>query len=160
MINFLKSDERFGSYSDYVCLKGEAERAKQLHENEGEEKPKNNIGDLARKMRLELELGEKKKREQEALALAKKEQEEKMVKDAATAEEVANQQVNLSQESQTDWDMAALHSLEGDPLALQRSNAKLSAEAQELKDKMYKLQSERKVEVNELSDKLRTLKVE
>ena len=34
MINFLKSDERFGSYADYVCLKGEAERAKQLHENE------------------------------------------------------------------------------------------------------------------------------
>ena len=34
MINFLKTDERFGSYADYVCLKGEAERAKQLHENE------------------------------------------------------------------------------------------------------------------------------
>ena len=44
--------------------------------------------------------------------------------------------------------------------SVQRSNAKLSAEAQELKDKMYKLQNERKVEVNELSDKLRTLKVE
>ena len=29
-----------------------------------------------------------------------------------------------------------------------------------MKDKMYKLQNERKVEVNELSDKLRTLKVE
>ena len=60
---------------------------------QGEEKPKNNLGDLARKMRLELELGEKKKREQEALALAKKEQEEKVVKDAAMSEEVANQQV-------------------------------------------------------------------
>merc|ERR1740128_760147 len=99
MINFLKNDERFGSYSDYVCLKGEAERAKQLHENEAEEKPKNNLGDLARKMRLELENGEKKKREQEAEALAKKDEEEKVVKvkDAAVAEEVANQQANLSQ---------------------------------------------------------------
>ena len=106
-----------------MCLKGEAERAKQLHENEvtsiaswepwlvaflihylrstfqqyyqAEEKPKNNLGDLARKMRLELELGEKKKREQEALALAKKDQEEeKIVKDAtAVAEEIATQQV-------------------------------------------------------------------
>ena len=28
-------------------------------------------------------------------------------------------QANLSQECQTDWDMAALHNLEGDPLALQ-----------------------------------------
>ena len=100
---------------------------------------------------------------------------------------LSHQAVNFSpsqcQECQTDWDMAALHSLEGDPLALQvfakhfflrkplpliyidkfsvqRLNAKLSAEAQELKDKMYKLQNERKVEVNELSDKLRTLKVE
>ena len=46
-------------------------------------------------MRLELELGEKKKREQEALTLAnKKDQgENKVVKDAAMAEEVANQQV-------------------------------------------------------------------
>ena len=95
-----------------MCLKGEAERAKQLHENEvnlksaisfetyghnyqAEEKPKNNLGDLARKMRLELELGERKKREQEALALAKKDQEEeKIVKDAtAVAEEIATQQV-------------------------------------------------------------------
>merc|ERR1719361_2548514 len=122
---------------------------------------KNNLGDLARKMRLELELGEKKKREQEALALlAKKDQEEKVTEDAVVTQEVDNQQAKQSQECQTDWDMAALHSLEGDPLALQRSNAKLSAEAQELKDKMYKLQNERKVEVNELSDKLRTLKVE
>ena len=47
-----------------------------------------------------------------------------------------------------------------DKFSVQRLNAKLSAEAQELKDKMYKLQNERKVEVNELSDKLRTLKVE
>ena len=31
---FVQNDERFGSYADYVCLKGEAERAKQLHENE------------------------------------------------------------------------------------------------------------------------------
>ena len=61
------------------------------HNYQAEEKPKNNLGDLARKMRLELELGEKKKREQEALA--KKEEEEKVVKEAAVAEEVVNQQV-------------------------------------------------------------------
>ena len=48
-------------------------------------------------MRLELELGEKKKREQEALVIAKKDQEEKVVKDAEVAEEVANQQVTNSQ---------------------------------------------------------------
>ena len=34
LITFVQTDERFGSYADYVCLKGEAERAKQLHENE------------------------------------------------------------------------------------------------------------------------------
>ena len=65
-----------------------------MYISQGEEKPKNNLGDLARKMRLELEMGEKKKKEQEALTLAnKKEQEEKVVKDAVMAEEVANQQV-------------------------------------------------------------------
>ena len=48
-------------------------------------------------MRLELELGEKKKREQEALVNAKKDQEEKAVKDAEMAEEVANQQVTYCQ---------------------------------------------------------------
>merc|ERR1719357_962705 len=119
MINFLKTDERFGSYADYVCLKGEAERAKQLHENEGEEKPRNNLGDLARKMRLELELGEKKKKEQEAMA-KKQEQEARMFEEAVAAEALANQQASSSQECQTDFDMAALQSLEGDPLALQR----------------------------------------
>ena len=61
------------------------------HNYQAEGKPKNNLGDLARKMRLELELGDKKKREQEALA--KKEQEEKVVKEAAVVEEVSNQQV-------------------------------------------------------------------
>ena len=34
LITLVQTDERFGSYADYVCLKGEAERAKQLHENE------------------------------------------------------------------------------------------------------------------------------
>ena len=34
LITFAQTDESFGSYADYVCLKGEAERAKQLHENE------------------------------------------------------------------------------------------------------------------------------
>ena len=66
------------------------------HHCQAEEKPKNNLGDLARKMRLELELGEKKKREQEAVN-AKKDQEEKVVKDAEMAEEVANQQVTYCQ---------------------------------------------------------------
>ena len=62
-----------------------------------EEKPKNNLGDLARKMRLELELGEKKKREQEALALlVKKDQEEKVTEDAVVTQEVDNQQVSFS----------------------------------------------------------------
>ena len=67
------------------------------HNYQAEEKPKNNLGDLARKMRLELELGEKKKREQEALVNAKKDEEEKVVKDAEVAEEDANQQVTFIQ---------------------------------------------------------------
>ena len=66
-----------------------------------------------------------------------------------------------------------------DTTLFQRTNAKLSTELQELKDKMYKLQNERKVEVGlslmywpalsvqpilnqvrTLSDKVRTLTVE
>merc|ERR1719153_1099842 len=89
-----------------------------------------------------------------------------MIEEAVAAEALANQQeasvneASSSQECQTDFDMAALQSLDGDPLALQRTNAKLSAELQDLKDKMYKLQNERKVEVGSLSDKVRTLTVE
>ena len=62
MVAFLKSDERFGSYADYVCLRGEAERAKTLHETvkesvveEGEQRPRSNLGELARRMRQQLE---------------------------------------------------------------------------------------------------------
>ena len=61
MVAFLKSDERFGSYADYVCLRGEAERAKTLHEavkesaEVGEQRPRSNLGELARRMRQQLE---------------------------------------------------------------------------------------------------------
>merc|ERR1712179_631486 len=60
LINLLKSDERFGSYDDYICLKGDAEKAKKMKDQDmknnayTERKPAN-LGDMARKIREQLE---------------------------------------------------------------------------------------------------------
>ena len=70
LVAFLKSDERFGSYAGLVCLKGEAERAKVLHEQEDRmvqdfeakareeeqgSRPMSNLGEPAKRMREQLE---------------------------------------------------------------------------------------------------------
>ena len=61
LINLLKSDERFSSYSDYICLRGDAEKAKKMMDLDTkargnyERKPVN-LGEMAKKIREQLQM--------------------------------------------------------------------------------------------------------
>jgi len=175
LINFLKNDDRFSSYADCICLRGDAEKAKKVNDQEAkarenaDKKPVSNLGEMARKMREQLE------REQEAapevsqsagaFGLAKAASEASILdsikKNAADigfkAPIIESSARNIRDLGvQTDVSSLDLDELD-DPLVLKQSNAALIAELQESKDKLYKIQNERKVESKEMVDKVRAL---
>merc|ERR1719509_12281 len=86
---------------------------------------------------------------------------EEVVEEAPAEEEVVRVP-GVSTEVQTELGAADMEVMDGlaDPLALQRTNAVLAGEVQELKDKLHKLQNERKVEMVEANDKFKTVKAE
>jgi len=85
-----------------------------------------------------------------------------VVEEEAPAEEEVVRVPGVSTEVQTELGAADMEVMDGlaDPLALQRTNAVLAGEVQELKDKLHKLQNERKVEMVEANDKFKTVKAE
>jgi len=171
LINFLKSDERFASYNDYICLRGEAEKAKKINDQEVkaresmERKPVSTLGEMAKKIREQLE------REQDpdtpkpngAFGLndiANKASILEMIKkDAANGSkspiiESSTKKSIRDLGVQTDVSSLDLDELD-DPLILKQQNAALIAELQESKDKLYKTQNERKMESKEMIDKVK-----
>ena len=60
LIQLLKADERFGSYANYLCLKGDAEKAKKLKDQDdrmmmdGGSNKSSDLGDTARKLKEQL----------------------------------------------------------------------------------------------------------
>jgi len=169
LVNLLKLDERFGSYDDYICLKGDAERAKKMKDQEVksndilERKPAN-LGDMARKIREQLEKDKENVPEQ-TFGLLKASKEASILdtikKDADAGAKgppilesraLSNRDLGV----QTDVSGLDLDELD-DPIVLKQTNGALLAELQESKDKLYQVQNQRKVETKEMTDQVTAL---
>jgi len=172
LVNLLKSDERFGSYDDYICLKGDAEKAKKMKDQDikitanVERKPAN-LGDMARKIREQLEKDKENVPETSfnTFGLLKASKEASILdtikKDAdagAKGPPIAEIRA-LSIRTlgvQTDVSSLDLDELD-DPIVLKQSNSVLLSELQESKDKLYQVQNQRKVETKEMNDQVKAL---
>eukprot|EP00090_Calanus_glacialis_P031446 TRINITY_DN5190_c0_g1_i2.p1 TRINITY_DN5190_c0_g1~~TRINITY_DN5190_c0_g1_i2.p1 ORF type:complete len:1519 (-),score=592.62 TRINITY_DN5190_c0_g1_i2:152-4708(-) len=172
LINLLKSDERFASYAEYICLKGDAEKAKKMMDQDTkargsmEKKPTVNLGDMARKIReqLEKEKDPEIKEAFEGFGLAKAAQGASILdsikKNADIGSKGPNPESRVRNNRdlgvQTDVSSLDLDELD-DPIILKQNNAALLAELQESQDKLYKIQNEKKVESKEMMDRVRAL---
>eukprot|EP00092_Neocalanus_flemingeri_P039096 GFUD01042557.1.p1 GENE.GFUD01042557.1~~GFUD01042557.1.p1 ORF type:complete len:1549 (-),score=469.67 GFUD01042557.1:273-4919(-) len=176
LINLLKSDERFSSYADFICLRGDAEKAKKVNDHDtkarenGDKKPVSNLGEMARKIREQLE------RDQEvapdtnqagAFGLAQVANEASIL-DSIKKNANMGSKVPIIESSarnirdlgvQTDVSGLDLDELD-DLIVLKQTNAALLVELQESKDKLYKIQNERKVESKEMVGKISALSEE
>jgi len=171
LINLLKSDERFSSYSDYICLRGDAEKAKKMMDLDTkargnyERKPVN-LGEMAKKIREQLQMEKENDPLSNGFGLVQASQEASILdsikKDAVAGsmgpgpivESRARNNRDLG--VQTDVSSLDLDELD-DPIILKQTNAALLAELQESKDKLYKVQNQRKVETKEMMDKIKLM---
>jgi len=175
LINFLKGDERFSSYGEYICLRADAEKAKMLSEQdtkarETATKTPTNLGEMARKIREQLERDEKPMPELNkpvgGFGLAQAASEASIldsIKKNATVGKtpIVESSVRRSCDLGVQTDVSSLDLDElDDPIMLKQTNTALIAELQESKDKLYKIQNERKVESKEMTDKARVLNEE
>ena len=167
LINFLKPDERFGSYGDYICLKGDAEQAKKLKDKEDAEEKQNNkssrynsLSNMAHEIREQFQ-------HHPSLGL------EEAAQGTSILDTIRKncEKVNIRQSGDTDFkrsrdsgvqtDVSSLDLDEvDDPILLKQTNSVLLTDLQETKDKLYKIQNERKVESKETQDKLKVMNEE
>ena len=173
LLQLLKSDERFGSYSNYLCLKGDAEKAKKLKDEDDKklQEAKNsapqtngNLGDTARKLK-ELLVKEKTPPEvrENGFGLKNVSEEpsllERINKDAC----VKPPTVGAGQSFRTEGvqtDVSSINVDTDDPYVLQQQNDLLSDELVTANDKLAKLQNKAKLENREQSDQIATLESE
>jgi len=172
LVNLLKSDERFGSYDDYICLKGDAEKAKKMKDQDmktnacSERKPAN-LGDMARKIREQLEKDKENVPEPNvnSFGLLKASKEASILEtikknaDAGAKGPPIPDVSTLSIRTfgvQTDVSSLDLDELD-DPIVLKQTNSVLLSELQESKDKLYQVQNQRKVETKEMNDQVKAL---
>ena len=166
LVNFLKTDERIGSYGNYLCLKGDAEKAKKL-KDEDEKRlqtaftSKPDLGNVARNIR---EKHFEKTNDTFGLNDVSKEPSllEKIKKQTqdATNELLPNLRSAVpsyrTEGVQTDVSSIDLDE-EDDVFILKQTNTAMMEELQESKDKLFKIQNERKLENREMVDKLATV---
>ena len=165
LLNFLKSDERIGSYGNYLCLKGDAEKAKRLKDEEERRlqsfTSKPDLGNVARNIR---EKHFDKSNESFGLNEVTKEPSllEKIKKQTQDATNELLPSLRSAVPSyrtegvQTDVSSVDLDE-EDDVFILKQTNTAMMEELQENKDKLFKIQNERKLENREFQDKYATM---
>jgi len=174
LVNFLKGDDRFGSYGIYIFVKGDAEKASKLKNEEEKlrdvdiKKPPSNLGEMARKLREKLEKDES---NVESFGLHEAANETSILDSIRRNASDENNSVfgsnslNTSSETyftcstQTDVSSLDLEDLD-DPILLKQTNDAMMLELQDSKDKLYKLQNERKMESKQMEEKLDNIKLE
>ena len=171
LINVLKADDRFGSYGKFICLKGDAEKAKKLMDADEKSKAESqgagksqNLGNLVKALK------EKHGYKPESFGLA---QAASNPSELEIVKRNAEESVKLSIEKNSKMpeyketsstfvqtDICVLDDEESDILSLQHNAKVLSEELQDTKDKLFKIQSEKKLESREAMDKINTLTAE
>ena len=175
LLQFLKSDERFGSYSNYLCLKGDAEKAKKLKDEDDKSKElkeststmNGSLGATARKLKEQIEK-EKTPSEikEDGFGL-------KIVsEEPSLLESIQRQSMETSSKRPTlgagpsfraegvQTDVSSLNVDADDPYVLQQNNELLAEELQTVNDKLAVLQKKSKLEQREQSTQIANLESE
>ena len=173
LLPLLKSDERFGSYSSYLCLKGDAEKAKKLKDEDDKKMQElksstsqinGSLGDTARKLKEQL-VKEKTPSEikENGFGLQNVSEEpsllERIKKDASVKLPTLGAGPNFRTEG-VQTDVSSINVDADDPYVLQQSNELLAAELQTVTDKLVNLQNKSKLDRREQSDTIARLESE
>ena len=161
----LRSDERFGIYGSYICLKVDAEKAKKLMDAEEKSKidhasaSRPSLGNVVKSVKEKL--GNKTESFGLAQAAEAASELEKVFKNAdESAKSIIDGMPELreirSEFCQTDISSLDLDEAD-DPFTLKQSITVLTEELQETKDKFIKIQNEKKMESREFNDKINIL---
>ena len=167
--SFLKADndQRFGSYDNYICLKGDAEKAKKLKDEEeknpGEKVPKD-LGSIARMIKLQMAKDRELNGEEFGLAEAAKApslldsiMKQTQEASASLLPSLPIKNVTYTTEGvQTDVSSLDLEEFD-DPIQLKQTNYSLTLESQDLRDRLSKVQNEKKLEHREFTEKIEAL---
>ena len=181
LIKLLKSDERFGSYDNYLCLKGDAEKAKKLKDEEDKKMqnsmssktPMNeSLGDTARKLKEQLE---KKKTSLESnkakeikgkgFGLQEVSEEPSLLESIKKQMEAGAMRPSLGagpcyRTEGVQTDVSSIELDTDDPFMLQQNNELLAGELQTVNDKLVILQNKSKLEQRDLSTQIANLESE
>ena len=176
LFHFLKSDERFGSYSSYLCLKGDAEKAKKL-KDEDDKKSQEVIGSTS-KMNYSLGATARKLKEQIVKEKTPSEIQENgfglknVSEEPSLLESIKKQSMETSSKRLTlgagpsfraegvQTDVSSLNVDADDPYVLQQNNELLAEELQTVTDKLAVLQKKSKLEQRQQSTQIANLESE
>jgi len=170
LVNLMKSDDRVGSYDDYLCVKGDAEKAKELKEADERkllEMTSNHsaMGDTARRLkeRLGREINSSIKNSpsenEESFGLATVSEQPSLLDQIKQKAEISNNFLarSLAPTVQTEGVQTDISTIDldehDDPISLKETKNLLMIELQDEKDKVSKIQNEKKLEIRELTDK-------
>ena len=171
LINVLKADERFGSYGNFICLKGDAEKAKKLMEAEEKTKvevptgsKQSSFGNVVKALKEKHGKGESFGLAQAAanpseLEKVKRNAEESVKLSMELFSKMPVYKETNSAFAQTDICELDLDE-EEDLLSLQYNVKVLTEELQDTKDKLFKIQNEKKLDSREATEKIDTLTAE
>ena len=175
LLHFLKSDERFGSYSSYLCLKGDAEKAKKLKDEDDKKSQEfkgstfktNDLGATARKIKEQF-VKEKTPSEIQENGFGLK----NVSEEPSLLESIKKQSTETSLKRPTlgagpsfraeavQTDVSSLNVDADDPYVLQQNNELLVEELQTVNDKLAVLQKKSKLEQREQSTQIANLESE
>ena len=175
LIQLLKADERFGSYANYLCLKGDAEKAKKLKDQDdrmmmdGGSNKSSDLGDTARKLKEQLlressTESKKKGNADNGFGLAEASNNPSILD---TIKRQTNEAKDLlptlrsgptfrTEGVQTDVSSVEMDEVD-DPFMLQQTNQAMAEELQDVRDKLFRIQNESKLEARGLAEKVASL---
>ena len=164
LIDVLKSDDRMGSYADYICLRGDAENAKKLKEEDDREKlttedntTVESFGVITRKSKMEELNHEILTRRKSDAGQAKDSKEHSILQKNSANKVDETKDVKFKAEAvQTDIEGIDVDEV-NDGLVLLRNSRVMAEELQEARDALIRIQNERKLEGRHMADSIATL---
>ena len=169
LIDVLKSDYRMGSYADYICLRGDAENAKKLKEEDDREKltteeniTVESLGVITRKSKMEELNHEILTRRKSDAGEARDSKEHSILQNNSAkkvdeTKDILKTEVKFKAEAaQTDIEGIDIDEV-NNGLVLLRNSRVMAEELQETRDALIRIQNERKLEGRHMADSIATL---